>query len=148
VIIEENVLDGSIVHTDELKSYKGLKKAGYNHQTVNHGMGEYVNGDTHTKILITFGSTLKAASKAPTFMFRPSIFINTPKNLSIGSTPARTLPRCSPLWFHSSRNHRVEQFSESLFISGRILFIMLFDELIHLALFSGLFKIHIEIILD
>ena len=26
-IIEENVLDGATVHTDELKSYKGLKKA-------------------------------------------------------------------------------------------------------------------------
>ena len=39
-IIEENVVEGSTVHTDELRSYKGLKKAGYNHKTVNHGAQE------------------------------------------------------------------------------------------------------------
>lgn len=31
---------------------------------------------------------------------------------------------------------------ESLFIGGRIFFIVLLDELIHLVLFSGLFKVH------
>jgi transposase-like protein len=46
-IIEENILDGSVVHTDELKSYKGLKKAGYDHQTVNHAAGEYAQGENH-----------------------------------------------------------------------------------------------------
>jgi transposase len=63
-IIEENVLDGSNVHTDELKSYNGLKKAGYNHQTVNHGMGEYVNGDTHTQNLDNFWKHLKGSIKS------------------------------------------------------------------------------------
>lgn len=54
-IIEENVLNGSVIHTDELKSYKGLKKAGFNHQTVNHGSGEYANAlGTHVNNLENF----------------------------------------------------------------------------------------------
>ncbi len=58
-IIEENVLCGSTVHTDELKSYKGLKKAGYNHQTVNHSAGEYVNGNTSVNGLENFWKHVK-----------------------------------------------------------------------------------------
>ena len=46
-IIKENVESGSTIHTDELKSYGGLSKAGYEHETVNHGMGEYVDGESH-----------------------------------------------------------------------------------------------------
>jgi len=56
-IIEENILDGSTIHTDELKSYKGLKKAGYDHQTVNHAAGEYAQGENHVNNLENFGST-------------------------------------------------------------------------------------------
>ena len=40
-IIAENVDPGSTVHTDELASYSGIDQAGYRHETVNHGMGEY-----------------------------------------------------------------------------------------------------------
>lgn len=43
-IIAENVESGSTVHTDELASYKGIDRAGYQHETVNHGLGEYVSG--------------------------------------------------------------------------------------------------------
>ena len=46
-IIEANVESGSTIHTDELKSYGGLSKAGYDHETVNHGAGEYVDGECH-----------------------------------------------------------------------------------------------------
>ena len=46
-IIKENVEKGSTVHTDEFASYSGLKKAGYEHETVNHGAGQYVDRDTH-----------------------------------------------------------------------------------------------------
>ena len=63
-IIEENVLDGTTVHTDELKSYNGLKKVGYNHHTVNHGIGEYVNGETHTNNLDNFWKHLKGSIKS------------------------------------------------------------------------------------
>ena len=44
-IIKENVVKDSTVHTDELKSYSGLSKAGFEHETVNHGAGQYVDGD-------------------------------------------------------------------------------------------------------
>ena len=46
-IIAENLEPGSTVHTDELGSYKGIDRAGYRHETVNHGLGEYVSGDSH-----------------------------------------------------------------------------------------------------
>jgi transposase len=42
-IIKEHVKGGSTIHTDELLSYKGLDKAGYEHKTVNHGSGQYVS---------------------------------------------------------------------------------------------------------
>jgi transposase-like protein len=62
-IIEENVLDGTTVHSDELHSYKGLGKAGYSHKTVNHGTGEYANGDTHVNNLENFWKHLKCGIK-------------------------------------------------------------------------------------
>ena len=58
-IIKENVEKGSTVHTDELKSYSGLSKAGYEHETVNHGAGEYVDGDCHVNGLEGFWARLK-----------------------------------------------------------------------------------------
>src|SRR5208283_1348490 len=58
-IIEENVLDGSTIHTDELYSYKGLGKKGFNHKTVNHGAGEYAKGDNHVNNLENFWKHLK-----------------------------------------------------------------------------------------
>ncbi len=58
-IIAENVEPGSTVHTDELGSYTGLDKAGYRHETVNHGLGEYVSGDSHVNGLEGFWARLK-----------------------------------------------------------------------------------------
>ena len=58
-IIEENVVAGSTVHTDELKSYGGLSKAGFEHETVNHGAGEYVDGDCHVNGIEGFWARLK-----------------------------------------------------------------------------------------
>jgi transposase-like protein len=63
-IIEENVLDGTTVHTDELKSYKGLKKVGFNHQTVNHAAGEYVNGKSHVNGMENFWKHLKGSIRS------------------------------------------------------------------------------------
>jgi transposase-like protein len=63
-IIEENVLDGATVHTDELKSYKGLKKVGFNHQTVNHAAGEYVNGKSHVNGMENFWKHLKGSIRS------------------------------------------------------------------------------------
>ena len=58
-IIKENVEKGSTVHTDELKSYSGLDKAGYEHETVNHGAGEYVAGGCHVNTMEGFWARLK-----------------------------------------------------------------------------------------
>ena len=58
-IIAENVEPGSTVHTDELASYSGIDRAGYRHETVNHGMGEYVSGDSHVNGLEGFWARLK-----------------------------------------------------------------------------------------
>ena len=58
-IIGENVLDGTTVHSDELRSYKGLAKNGFNHKTVNDGAGQYANGYTHVNNLENFWKHLK-----------------------------------------------------------------------------------------
>ena len=58
-IIKENVLKDSTVHTDELKSYSGLSKAGFEHETVNHGAGQYVDGDSHVNGIEGFWARLK-----------------------------------------------------------------------------------------
>ena len=47
------------MHTDELKSYSGLDKAGYEHQRVNHSAGEYVRGDSHVNSMEGFWARLK-----------------------------------------------------------------------------------------
>jgi len=44
--------------TDEWVGYNGVAKL-YNHAMVNHGQGEYVNGDAHTNTLEGFWSLLK-----------------------------------------------------------------------------------------
>ena len=58
-LIAESVEPGSTVHTDELASYSGLDRAGYRHETVNHGLGEYVSGDSHVNGLEGFWARLK-----------------------------------------------------------------------------------------
>ena len=58
-IIKENVVKDSTIHTDELKSYSGLSKAGFEHETVNHGAGQYVDGDCHVNGIEGFWARLK-----------------------------------------------------------------------------------------
>ena len=58
-IIKENVEEGSTIHTDELKSYRGLSKAGFDHETVNHGAGEYVDGENHVNSVEGIWARLK-----------------------------------------------------------------------------------------
>ena len=58
-IVTENVEQGSTVHTDELRSYNGLSKAGYQHRTVNHGIGQYVDKGSHVNGIEGFWSRLK-----------------------------------------------------------------------------------------
>ncbi len=57
-IINENVEKGSIISTDEWRSYNGLNK-NYIHLRVNHGAKEYVNMMAHTNNIECFWSHLK-----------------------------------------------------------------------------------------
>ncbi len=57
--ILENVTTDSTIHSDEWHAYKKLGKKGYTHKTVNHGMGEYVNGDIHVNSIEGYWSHLK-----------------------------------------------------------------------------------------
>jgi transposase-like protein len=58
-IIVQNIDAGSVISTDEMPSYKRLKKAGFNHGRVNHHVGEYVRGIHHTNGVEGFWSHLK-----------------------------------------------------------------------------------------
>lgn len=58
-IIKDNVETETEIQTDELPSYRGLDNQGYEHNTVNHGSGEYVNGDTHVNSVEGFWGHLK-----------------------------------------------------------------------------------------
>ena len=57
--VYENVEQGSTVHTDELRSYKGLNRIGYRHETVNHGIGQYVDKGSHVNGIEGFWARLK-----------------------------------------------------------------------------------------
>lgn len=58
--ITEYVEPGSIIHTDELQSYKRLNTLGFEHHTVSHGRGDYV-GPTggHVQGIENFWGQLK-----------------------------------------------------------------------------------------
>lgn len=55
--IEDNVVVGATVYTDDFKSYRGLNK--YNHLSVNHSVGEYVNQKAYTNGIESFWAFLK-----------------------------------------------------------------------------------------
>ncbi|MBI4183524.1 MAG: IS1595 family transposase [Proteobacteria bacterium] len=62
--VRRNVTARSNVFTDELKSYDGLKAAGYQHFRVNHSAGEYVWGGTvHVNTIEGYWSRLKNSIK-------------------------------------------------------------------------------------
>jgi len=43
----------------KLYAYKYLNDAGYKHQSVNHGKGEYVRGECHTNTIENYWAILK-----------------------------------------------------------------------------------------
>ena len=55
-IIQQFVIEGSRVITDELNAYNGLGELGYTHTIVNHGAEEYANGDIFTNSIEGFWS--------------------------------------------------------------------------------------------
>ena len=56
--IVENVEQGAIVNTDGFTGYQGLDSM-YEHGTVNHAYGEYVNGSVHTNGIENFWTLFK-----------------------------------------------------------------------------------------
>ena len=58
-IIEETAERGSIIYTDQHGGYMGLKDKGFKHESVNHGVGEYIRGKAHTNGIESFWSMLK-----------------------------------------------------------------------------------------
>ena len=57
--LKENVDVGSVVVTDNFRSYSGLSKDGYIHKTVNHSVGEYVGDQAHTNGIESYWALLK-----------------------------------------------------------------------------------------
>jgi len=62
-LINKHVKKGTEIQTDELNSYNGLDKEGYEHNTVNHGEEQYVDGDTHVNSIEGYWSRLKTSIK-------------------------------------------------------------------------------------
>ena len=58
----QNIKQGSMLYTDELPSYLGLKPK-YGHHSVNHSEGEYVDGDVHTNSIESVWAVLKRGYK-------------------------------------------------------------------------------------
>lgn len=56
--IKERVEEGSQIFTDEFPSYRGLE-GDYSHETINHSIGNYVNGNIHTNGIESHWSMLK-----------------------------------------------------------------------------------------
>ncbi|MEK7261123.1 MAG: IS1595 family transposase [Pseudomonadota bacterium] len=63
-IIRENVQEGSTISTDELRSYAVLPNHGYEHGTVNHSAGQYVNGRFHVNGMENFWKHLKGGIRS------------------------------------------------------------------------------------
>ena len=60
--VRENTEAGATVYSDEHKSYVGLRRD-FAHESVNHSVGEYVDGMAHTNGMESFWSMLKRAHK-------------------------------------------------------------------------------------
>ncbi len=56
--VRENVKEGETVYTDGHKGYNRLKED-YEHEAVQHSVGEYVNGQAHTNGIESFWAMLK-----------------------------------------------------------------------------------------
>jgi transposase-like protein len=67
--IQENVEPGAEVHSDELRSYRGLE-ADYTHKVINHAE-RYVDGQVHTNGMENFWSLLKRGLKGTYISVEP-----------------------------------------------------------------------------
>jgi len=58
-IVENYVLEGTRVYTDEMRTYNILPSMGYKHSNVPHALKIYVIGNTHTNTIEGFWSNVK-----------------------------------------------------------------------------------------
>ena len=59
--VRDHVREGAVIYTDEHGAYRGI--AGFDHEAVNHSVGEYVRGLAHTQGIDSFWAALKRAHK-------------------------------------------------------------------------------------
>ena len=59
--VREHTEPGAALYTDEAAAYRGMPE--FDHEAVNHGVGEYVDGMAHTNGIESFWSMLKRAHK-------------------------------------------------------------------------------------
>jgi len=57
--IEQRILPGSIVYTDEWQAYWNVSRRGYDHRRIYHAEKVYVSGDVHTNTIEGFFSLVK-----------------------------------------------------------------------------------------
>jgi transposase-like protein len=57
--IQTRVLPGSLIYSDEYKSYDALGTMGFYHQRIRHSQRVYVSGDVHTNTIEGFWSLVK-----------------------------------------------------------------------------------------
>jgi transposase-like protein len=57
--ILDNVEEGSTIHTDENRIYNGLKHIGYEHDAINHSLGEYVRDGVTTNSIEAVWAVLR-----------------------------------------------------------------------------------------
>ncbi len=58
-MVQESVEEGAMVYTDQNRSYEGLVKKNYRHESVNHSVGEYVRNQASTNGVESFWAALK-----------------------------------------------------------------------------------------
>lgn len=58
-LIQERVLPGTMIYSDEFRSYDPLRQMGYPHKRIRHSEKVYVSGDVHTNTIEGFWSLVK-----------------------------------------------------------------------------------------
>lgn len=62
-IVENSVVKGVTIHTDELNVYNKLARMGFSHRRIMHSAKIYVSGDVHTNTIEGFWSLVKNGIK-------------------------------------------------------------------------------------
>ena len=68
--IKSNIAEGATIYSDDLASYDKLNET-YNHESINHTIGEYVRGDVHTNTMENFWSCFKRSIKGTYIQIAP-----------------------------------------------------------------------------